>query len=361
MSEFPDSRIAGIEPLPTPSQLRQSLPLNSEQKQFIAKSRQTIINILQGKDPRLLLIIGPCSIHDITAAQEYASKLKQITPLISDAFFPVMRAYFEKARSSVGWKGMMYDPHLDGSHEIQEGLVRSRRLLIELIDLKIPTATEFLDPTASNYIHDLICWGSIGARTVSSQIHRQLASSLPIPIGFKNSTDGSIENAINAMISSASPHSHFGMDEQGMPAVIHSMGNPHTHIVLRGGENRPNYSSVHVEEAIHRLKAHKLPTRLMIDCSHDNSYKQHHVQPEVFQDVIAQVAKGQEGIIGFMIESNLLAGSQSFSNDKSKLQYGISLTDGCLDWNVTHELLMDANSAIQNKISAKLNLSRYHS
>jgi 3-deoxy-7-phosphoheptulonate synthase len=349
MTEYIDSRVAGIEPLPTPSQLRQSLPLSKQQQKFISESRKTITDIIQKKDPRYILIIGPCSIHDITAAKEYASKLKQFSQEVSSVFYPVMRVYLEKARTSVGWKGMVYDPHLDGSHEIQEGLKISRKLLIELTDLGIPTATEFLDPCVSYYLHDLICWGSIGARTVSSQIHRQLASSLSMPVGFKNSTDGNIDSAINAIITASTPHSHFGLDEQGMPAVIHTMGNPHTHIVLRGGENRPNYSSVHIDEAVQKLKAKKLIPHIMVDCSHDNSYKQHHLQAEVFQDVVGQISSGQEAVTGFLLESNIHSGSQPFTSDKSKLKYGISLTDACIDWNATQELIQNAFEKLSKK------------
>jgi 3-deoxy-7-phosphoheptulonate synthase len=349
MTEHLESRIAATEPLLTPLQLKEALSLSDTHRQFIHQSRQTIARILRNKDQRLLLIVGPCSIHDSKSAKEYASRLKELASQVQDTFFIAMRVYFEKPRTTIGWKGMVYDPHLDGSHEIQQGLMTARKLLLDLAEMHMPAGTELLDPLAACYLHDLFTWGSVGARTTTSQIHRQMASGLSMPIGFKNSTDGNLDLAINAVIAAEAPHSHFGIDEHGRPSVIHTMGNPHTHIVLRGGENAPNYSSHHVTYALSRLEKSGVVPRLMIDCSHDNCYKKHHLQPEVFQDVIAQIKSGQKGILGAIIESHLLPGNQPLSQDKSQLAYGLSVTDECLDWESTKSLILEGRKQLQKQ------------
>ena len=328
-----------FELLPSPLELQHELPLNAHQLEFIKHSRHTVKRILDGTDSRKLLIVGPCSIHDITAALDYATKLKQLAQEVVKSFFIVMRAHFEKPRTSTGWKGMMYDPMLDGSHDLSHGLRSSRQLLQKLADLEMPSATEFLDPMASYYLGDLISWGSIGARTTASQIHRQFSSGLPMPIGFKNGTDGDIHTAVNAVLSAAIPHAYIGMGENGRTGIIRTHGNKDAHIVLRGGEKQPNYDPASINHALDLLKKAQLPSRLIIDCSHDNSSKKPENQPLVFKSVIKQVLEGNQDIRGVIIESHLNGGNQS-PDKPTKLKYAISLTDACLDWNTTNELIL---------------------
>lgn len=343
MKFFP---VTDSETLISPYQLKRELPISEMQERFIAKSRKTITALLDRTDPRLLIVAGPCSIHDITAAKEYASKLKVLSAALTETFVLVMRVYLEKPRTTTGWKGMLYDPYLDGSSNIEAGLVLSRQLLLDLADLEVPVATEFLDPLAASYLSDLVSWGSVGARTVSSQIHRQMASGLPMPIGFKNTTDGNLDIAINALVSAKAPHCFLGMNEHGQIASIRTKGNPHTHLVLRGGEQHPNYDTSSVNDTLQRLEKAHLPLRLMVDCSHDNSEKKHEKQPLVFQDTVHQIVEGNRCIIGMILESNLFAGSQPLLDDPSRLKYGISLTDPCLDWNSTQYLLMWAQEKL---------------
>lgn len=338
-----------IEPLLPPQALKKQLPLNQQQEEFVADSRKAIKRILDGDDSRYLLVVGPCSIHDSMEAKEYASNLKKLADSIADTFFIVMRVHCEKPRTTVGWKGFLYDPFLDGSHDIKTGLYRTRQLLLDLASMEVPAAVEFLDPLASNYIDDLVSWGSIGARTTTSQIHRQMASGLKIPIGFKNSIDGNVDNAVQALIATKSPHVCLGIDEEGHVAAIHTEGNEHAHLVLRGGERRPNYDTISVNSALQKLEEARLPRRVLIDCSHDNSCKQPEKQPAVARSVIQQILEGNKCIIGMSLESNLLGGSQFIPTDLSKLQYGVSLTDPCLDWEETRNLLLWAYAQFHEK------------
>lgn len=331
--------ITNLSPIPSPHEILNVLPLNPAQTQFIENSRKKICDILDKKDSRYLLIVGPCSIHDIKAAKDYAIRLRQFANSIADVFHVVMRVYFEKPRTTLGWKGMLNDPWLNGSHDIPAGIIQSRQLLLELADIGIPAASEFLEPISAYYYGDLISWSCIGARTASSQIHRQLASGLPMPTAFKNSTDGSVESAINGILSASTPHTCMGLNMQGNPCTIRTNGNPYGHLVLRGGESQPNYDPQSISYALSRLHRAGLPQQLFIDCSHDNSMRQHEGQAIVFQSVINQVLEGNQNIRGFLLESNIHAGNQSLTANLSQLKYGVSLTDPCLDWESTERLI----------------------
>lgn len=337
-----------IERLPSPLEIKQEIVVKTHHFDFIQESRQQIANILDGNDDRLLLIIGPCSIHDSKATKEYAANLFSLAESVSKSFFIVMRTYFEKARTALGWKGMLYDPHLDGSNDITSGIRHARQLLLDLAEMQIPTATEFLDPISHRYLNDLISWACIGARTAESQVHRQFASGLSMPIAFKNTTSGNINAAVQGASTAACPHSFFGVDDQGHASIISTKGNRHTHIVLRGGENHSNYDAYSIEKALELLRKNNLPERLMIDCSHGNSSRCQNKQKIVFKSVIEQYLNGNNAIKGLALESNLFAGKQSIPLDKSRLQYAVSLTDPCLDWEET-QMLIQENAELLKK------------
>jgi 3-deoxy-7-phosphoheptulonate synthase len=328
-----------MEFLPSYKEIKTRFPLLPSQHLFIEESRQTVRAILNGTDPRLLLIVGPCSIHDRLSAKEFAVQLHKLAYTVASHFFLVMRVYCEKPRTASGWKGFLYDPLLDGSHAMHLGIEWTRQLLLELATLQVPAATEFLDPLTAYYYEDLMTWGSIGARTASSQTHRQLASALPMPIGFKNGVAGNVSAAVNGAMAASHPHTYMRICENGKPIIARTMGNPDTHVVLRGGESGPNYDPSSVSEALARLEHAKLPLRLLIDCSHHNSAKKHDRQPGVFQSVIHQIIEGNTNIRGLMLESHLHAGNQILTSDLSQLQYGISITDACLDWHSTAHLI----------------------
>jgi 3-deoxy-7-phosphoheptulonate synthase len=340
-----------MESLPTYQQLKKKLPLSSSQRSFVKQTQETIRAILNGTDSRLLLIVGPCSIHDVIAAKEYASKLKELNNDVSSEIFIAMRTYFEKPRTSSGWKGFLYDPYLDGSHQIHSGLEQSRQLLLDLAEMEIPTATEFLDPMTAYYYDDLISWGSIGARTSSSQPHRQLASGLSMPIGFKNGIAGNISPAVHGVMSASMPQTYIGLNENGQTTIIKSQGNPNCHIVLRGGDLQPNYDPASVAKALTLLEQAQLPQRLLIDCSHQNSGKKHDRQPAVFQSILHQIIEGNGTIRGIMLESHLYGSSQPLSLNSCDLKYGVSITDSCLDWPSTKHLILWAASQL-NKFPA---------
>lgn len=328
-----------MKPLPSYKEFKTRFPLLPDQRIFIEKSRETVRAILNGTDPRLLLIIGPCSIHDRLSALEFASRLQQLGDLITSQFFPIMRVYCEKPRTVSEWKGFLYDPLLDGSYSIELGIEWTRQLLLELTHMQVPAATEFLDPLTAFYYDDLITWGSIGARTASSQIHRQLASGLSMPIGIKNGVAGNLSAAIHGVLVASSSHAHVKVCENGKIGAGRTAGNPYAHIVLRGGESGPNYDPSCIVDALTRLEKLKLPCRLLVDCSHHNSNKKYDRQPGVFQSVIHQVVEGNTNIRGLMIESHLCAGRQQLTDNPSSLQYGISITDECLDWHSTAHLI----------------------
>ena len=323
----------------TPLELQKRLPARPIHKAFIQNSRQTIRNILSGKDPRFLLIVGPCSIHDIKGAESYALRLKALADEVKDSFFIVMRAYFEKPRTALGWKGLMHDPMLDGTHQIERGFELSRKLLLFLAELNVPAGCEFLDPPLALYNGDLISWGCIGARTTASQVHRQMASDLPMPIAFKNATDGSSESAVNGCLAASYPHAFLGLSLEGELHVHHSKGNPDTHVVLRGGNNKPNYDLNSVRKAFQLLHRSGLPERILIDCSHDNCKKQHDLQRIVFETVIKQTLESEASIYGLMLESYLNGGNQPLKGSLENLHYGISITDPCLSFEETEEIL----------------------
>jgi 3-deoxy-7-phosphoheptulonate synthase len=337
------------QPLLTPHALKREFPTTEAQQNFVNQSRAQVKNILDGTDPRILLIVGPCSIHDLSAAREYALKLSQLSKSVSDTFLLVMRCYMEKPRTALGWKGMLYDPHLDGSNDINTGLRWSRELLMTLANLQVPVGTEFLDPLAAAYLEDLISWGCIGARTTSSQTHRQIASGLEIPIAFKNNTDGNYEVAIGGILSAAHPQTYIGINNDGQAAILHTKGNSDCHIALRGGESKTNYDPESIEEVLKRLAHFSLPSRLIIDCSHDNSRRKHQQQSVVFQSVIGQIVEGHANIRGLILESHLFEGNQSFTTDRSQLQYAVSLTDPCLDWETTEKLIRWAQTKLNSK------------
>lgn len=328
-----------IDILPSPNELKEEYPSSFLQMDFVKQKRKEIQDILDGKDSRILLIVGPCSIHDMQAAEEFALKLKQLSKEVAEVFLVVMRVHFEKPRTSLGWKGLLYDPFLNGSHDIKTGLQWIRKLLLDLINIEVPAATEFLDPLSHHFYGDLISWGCIGARTVSSQIHRQIASYLEMPICFKNSLDGNIETAINGIITASIPHSFIGLSPTGSAAIIHSQGNPYGHITLRGSRSGSNYDPHSIASTLNLLEKAGLPQRLLIDCSHDNSQRQHLQQCIVFESIINQIVHGNKNIRGAILESHLFAGNQELQTTPQKLKYAISLTDPCLDWNSTEELI----------------------
>lgn len=342
--------IADITPLPAPSALKKSLPIDASIENHIAQSRAVIKNVIHEKDPRFLLIVGPCSIHDTKMAIEYAHKLHAVAEAVADSMVVVMRVYFEKPRTSIGWRGMIFDPYLNGSYEIGAGLHAARKLLLEITALNIITATEVLDPIVPQYIDDLICWASIGARTTESQTHRELASGLSMPVGFKNGTDGTIDGAVKAMVASHNHRKFIGINERGKTSVVSTTGNKNTHLILRGGRSGTNYHPQDIDHAIKHLQEHDLPPAVMVDCSHGNSQKNHLKQITVFESVIEQYIARKKNIIGCMLESNLLPGKQIIQGYSGKLRYGISITDACLGWDDTKRLIESAHSLLQKKL-----------
>ena len=324
------------QPLPSPAVLRQRLPLNDALAARIHNDRNAIRTVLDSRDPRLLVVVGPCSLHDPVAALEYAERLAALAPDVSDQLLLVMRAYVEKPRTTVGWKGLVYDPHLDGSGNMAEGLHLSRRLMLDILETGLPIATELLQPLAAGYFDDLLGWAAIGARTSESQIHRELVSGLDLPVGFKNGTDGGLGIACDAMRSAEHPHQHFGIDDLGHPALLHTRGNPDTHLVLRGGHGAPNYDAASVAAARRALEKQGIAPRIMVDCSHANSGKDPLRQPAVLESVIEQRLAGDRSLRGVMLESHLFDGCQPLSDE---LRYGVSITDGCLGWTATEQML----------------------
>lgn len=326
--------------LPSPGTLKREMALSAAGKRFIAASRQRASAILMGKDPRLACIVGPCSIHDLSSALEYAKRLKCLSRETERTYFLVMRVFCEKPRTKTGWKGLIYDPDLNGTCDLAKGLRLARKLFLALADLEIPAAAELLDPLIAPYFDDLITWGFIGARTSASQPHRQLASALPFPVGFKNNVYGEIKAALNGIHNARTAHVYFGISETGSIAALQSQGNPLTHLVLRGSESKPNFDGSSIERAARELKRHGLEPRLLVDCSHGNSAKDHRRQPEVFQSVLSQIEQGSQRVAGVMIESHLFPGNQRHPEDLSALSYGLSITDSCIGWEETEELLL---------------------
>ena len=334
-SRIDDVNVLSQQVLITPHQLKQEMPLSEQAEATVIKGRQDVRNILDRKDHRLFLVIGPCSIHDIEAAKDYAQRLKKLSDQVSDTLLLIMRVYFEKPRTTVGWKGLINDPYLNDSFKIEDGLHIARRLLLDLSEMGLPTATEALDPISPQYLQDLISWSAIGARTTESQTHREMASGLSSAVGFKNGTDGSLTVAVNALHSVSSPHSFLGISEEGQVAVINTRGNGYGHIVLRGGGGKPNYDSVSVALAEKELDKAKVSQNIMVDCSHANSNKDPGLQPLVMENVTNQILEGNKSIIGLMVESHINWGAQKIPEDLSQLEYGVSITDACIDWATT--------------------------
>lgn len=325
--------------LVTPRALKAELPISESCNRTVVTSRQKVGRILAQEDPRFLVVVGPCSIHDLAGAREYATQLASLRHDLLPHFEIIMRVYFEKPRTTIGWKGLINDPHLDGSYDIEAGLRRARQLLIEINSMGLPAATEFLDPIIPQYIDDLVSWAAIGARTTESQTHREMASGLSMPVGFKNATDGSLQIAVDAMQSSRTPHSFLGIDQDGVTSIIRTTGNPVGHVVLRGGRGRPNYDADSIHEAEAKLLQAGLRPVLMVDCSHANSGKQHARQEVVWQSIIDQRASGTRAVIGAMIESYLEEGQQAFPKRPADLRYGVSITDACVSWATTERML----------------------
>ena len=329
-----------------PAQLKRHLPNSPEGDESVWQARHTIDNILKGKDQRILVVTGPCSIHDVDAAIEYAERLNKLRVEFADSLYIVMRIYFEKPRTTVGWKGLINDPKMDDSFQIEEGLHQARRLLLRLVEMGMPTATEALDPISPQYLSDLFAWAAIGARTTESQTHREMASGLSTPVGFKNGTDGNLAVAINALKSVSQPHNFLGIDQSGQVTVVQTKGNGAAHIILRGGGGQPNYDSVNIALCEEALRDAGLPENIMVDCSHGNSNKNFQLQPLVVENIIGQIIGGNKSIMGIMLESNLKEGNQKIPADISELEYGVSVTDACINWEDTEKLLREMHEKL---------------
>lgn len=342
---FENLNVLAQQTLLPPSQLHDAVPATARASQTVGRARADVVDVLQAFDRRLLVVVGPCSIHDPVAAMDYAQRLKHLADELADQLLVVMRVYFEKPRTTVGWKGLINDPRMDDSFHIEEGLHLARQLLVDLNDMGLPCGTEALDPITPQYLGDLIAWSAIGARTTESQTHREMASGLSSPVGFKNGTDGSLDVAINAMLSAAQPHTFLGINGEGQVALTQTRGNAYGHLILRGGA-QPNYDSVAVAEAEAELTKAKLPVNIVVDCSHGNSRKNHALQSLVLKDVVGQIVDGNRSIKGVMLESNLGEGNQKLGDQKD-LRYGVSITDACLGWEATAEGLRDAAARLR--------------
>lgn len=346
--DIDDVNIKSIQTLITPAELKADLPLSEAASQTVLQGRATVRNILDGKDKRLFVVIGPCSIHDPKAANEYADRLKELSEKVKDTLYLVMRVYFEKPRTTVGWKGLINDPDMNDSFNIEKGLHIGRGLLLELNEKGLPCATEALDPNSPQYYQDLISWSAIGARTTESQTHREMSSGLSSPVGFKNGTDGGLTVATNAMQSVKHGHSFLGLNENGQVAIINTKGNPYAHVVLRGGNGKPNYDATSVAEAEAALAKAKVSNKIMIDTSHANSNKDPYLQPLVLKNITEQILDGNKSIVGIMVESHLKGGRQDIPENLCDLVYGQSVTDGCIDWETTEKALLEMHEALKD-------------
>ena len=352
-SNIDNLHVKSQEVLITPDQLKAKVPMSDAAKESVLAGRQAVMDILDGKDHRLFLVVGPCSIHDVDAAKDYAKRLKALSNEVQDTLLLVMRVYFEKPRTTVGWKGLINDPHLNDSFEVEEGLHIARKLLIDLAEVGLPLSTEALDPISPQYLQDAISWSAIGARTTESQTHREMASGLSNAIGFKNGTDGGLTVATNALQSVSSPHSFLGINQEGQVSVINTEGNPYGHIVLRGGSSKPNYDSVNVAIAEQALTKAGVSTNIMVDCSHANSNKDAALQPLVMENVRNQILDGNKSIIGLMIESNINWGNQKLKSDLSEMKYGVSVTDACIDWETTEKSVRDIREKLKDILPSR--------
>jgi 3-deoxy-7-phosphoheptulonate synthase len=338
----------------TPEEVKRRVPMTASAQRTVLDGRTTVENILDRQDARLMVVVGPCSIHDPAAALDYAQRLKKLADEVADSLYIVMRVYFEKPRTTTGWKGLINDPHMNDSFDIKEGLQLARKVLLDINELGLPTGTEALDPISPQYLSDLIAWSAIGARTTESQTHREMASGLSTPVGFKNGTDGGLLVAVNALLSVSKPHSFLGIDQDGQVAVIRTKGNRYGHIVLRGGAKGPNYDSVTIALVEKELARNSLPANIVVDCSHANSNKDPSLQPLVMNDVVHQIIEGNQSIVGTMLESNINAGNQPIPADLSQLKYGVSVTDACIDWTSTEKVLRDAHQKLKDVLPTRL-------
>lgn len=347
MKKLANLNIEGTIPLTPPVNLREEFPVSDSVADLVYDSRELVNSILAGQDPRLIVVVGPCSIHNVDSAMEYAKKLKDLSDKVNDRLMLVMRGYFEKPRTTIGWKGLINDPHLNDTFDISEGLKMARKILLDISNIGLPIATEILEPITPQYISDIVTVAAIGARTTESPTHRQMASGLSMPVGFKNGTDGSLQVAIDAMSASKAPHHFLGIDEEGKTCVVKTLGNHTGFLILRGGRSGPNYDAESLEDATNRLSAANVQPRFMVDCSHANSNKDYTKQSVVWNDVIEQRIKGNDTIIGLMVESNLNPGNQPMTEDPATLKYGVSITDGCIGWEETESLILDAHARLE--------------
>ena len=340
--------VSGLTPLIAPADLKQVLPMSEANAEFVTSSRQQVKDILWNRDPRMMVVVGPCSIHDPKAALEYAERLAKLNEELKDQLLIVMRVYFEKPRTTIGWKGLINDPDLNGTHQISKGLGIARRLMLNITEMELPVATEMLDPFTPQYFADMISWGAIGARTTESQTHREMSSGLSFPVGFKNGTDGNLQIAIDAMGAACHPHSFLGVNREGRISIVRTTGNPDVHMVLRGGNNKPNYEEADIAEAKNKLTNAGIKTSLMVDCSHANSFKDHTKQEGVLVNVMDQVASGNGTIGSLMIESFLNEGNQKMTEKPDDLAYGVSITDKCINWETTERILRYAHGKLKD-------------
>jgi 3-deoxy-7-phosphoheptulonate synthase len=352
--DIENTNVTAFDPMPSPEDVHAHLPLSTNAAKTVMQGREILRNIIDRKDHRLFVVVGPCSIHDPVAGLDYARRLKALSDEVGDTLCLVMRVYFEKPRTTTGWKGYINDPDMDDSFRVDQGMKKARQFLLDIAEIGLPAGTEALDPISPQYLGDLISWTAIGARTTESQTHREMSSGLSTPVGFKNATSGDIGIAINAIVSASRPHSFLGINGQGRTAIVRTRGNRHGHVVLRGGDGRPNYDTVSVQMAEQALAKAKLPANIVVDCSHANSYKKPELQPLVMADVVNQVRLGNKSLVGVMIESNIVAGSQPIPADLSQLKYGCSVTDACVDWESTEKMIRDAAILLRDVLPDRL-------
>jgi 3-deoxy-7-phosphoheptulonate synthase len=345
--------VAAFDLMPSPEEVKRKVPLTERAAQSVVRGRRTLEAILDDRDPRLFVVVGPCSIHDPVAGLDYARRLAALADEVRDTLHLVMRVYFEKPRTSVGWKGFVNDPYMDDSFRIDEGMEKARRFLLDVNELGVQAGTEALDPIAPHYYGDLVAWTAIGARTSESQTHREMSSGLSSPVGFKNGTDGDVEAAVNAIVSASRPHAFLGINDQGRSSIIRTRGNRYGHLVLRGGGGRPNYDTVSISLAEAALEKAKLPRNVVVDCSHANSWKKPELQPLVMKDVVHQIREGNRSVVGLMIESFIEAGSQPIPEDLSKLRYGQSVTDPCVGWDTTADMIRSARAILREVLPSR--------
>ena len=345
--------VSAFDPMPSPEEILARVPLSPSAADLVMRGREVLRHILDRSDHRLFIVVGPCSIHDPVAALDYAKRLKALADEVSQTLYLVMRVYFEKPRTTTGWKGYINDPDMDDSFRVDQGMYKARAFLLQLAELGLAAGTEALDPISPQYLGDLISWTAIGARTTESQTHREISSGLSTPVGFKNGTNGDVGIAVNAILSAARPHSFLGINGQGRTSIVRTRGNRYGHLVLRGGDGRPNYDTVSVQMAEQALRKAGLPTNIVVDCSHANSYKKHEWQPLVMADVVNQVRLGNQSLVGMMIESNIVAGNQPIPEDLSQLRYGCSVTDACVDWETTETMIRDAAGLLRDVLPGR--------